>query len=612
MTEDVTAAMLVDIRKAAKDCSERGLIVASKWATDMLLSVSANKKRTLHLSIEASSASLFSTSTPAKSTRSPPSGPSFTDASPVPTQPITQPTPGQPAPSAFAQLVDLSSLTLTSEEQRFENERTQAEQDLFVGAKACFDAREFHRAMYMLQGCQSSKAIFLSCYSFFLSTERQALSDWHKLDGNRNQPDKPINTSLSVLLEKIKDTKDPWLLFLKGLFLLRLSRREEAIEACLQSIAKYPWNWSIWLLLGNCVNDAEQLSSLMVLMPISQSHPIVQMFLVKTLSDLQIGTENELAICDRLLSEEYFPHSMWVMSMRASVLYNMHEYEQAELQFETILRIDPYRMDDIDIYSNILYVQDDKLKLSRLAHKFLAITRDRPEVCLLVGNHYSLRQEHEKAVKYFRRAIELDRTYLTAWTLMGHEYVEMKNSHAAIEAYRRAVDINRKDYRAWYGLGQAYELLSMHNYALYYYQHATALKSYDVRLWQAQGSCYEELGRPREAIECYKRALISSELHETMLCLKLARLHSMLEEKAEAVAYHKRVVEFCQEKNRPIQEFAKSSVEVAEYNMNLQHGDLLLAKDLLEPVVTGNSEEVTKATELMKVLNAKLREKGLI
>jgi anaphase-promoting complex subunit 8 len=146
------------------------------------------------------------------------------------------------------------------------------------------------------------------------------------------------------------------------------------------------------------------------------------------------------------------------------------------VQFDAILRIDPFRVDDIDIFSNILYVQDNKLKLSKLAHEFLNITRDRPEVCCLVGNHYSLRQEHEKAVKYFRRATELDRTYLTAWTLMGHEYVEMKNSHAAIEAYRRAVDINRKDYRAWYGLGQAYELLSMHNYALYYYQHATALR----------------------------------------------------------------------------------------------------------------------------------------
>jgi tetratricopeptide (TPR) repeat protein len=62
---------------------------------------------------------------------------------------------------------------------------------------------------------------------------------------------------------------------------------------------------------------------------------------------------------------------------------------------------------------------------------------------ILSGNHYSLRSEHEKAVKYFRRATQLDRTYLSAWTLMGHEYVEMKNSHASIEAYRRAVGMLR-------------------------------------------------------------------------------------------------------------------------------------------------------------------------
>lgn len=135
------------------------------------------------------------------------------------------------------------------------------------------------------------------------------------------------------------------------------------------------------------------------------------------------------------------------------------DYGQAEHQFEKILALDPNHIDDIDIYSNILYVQDNRLKLSKLAHEFLALDKDRPEICCLIGqsygctstpiqmlkavllpgNHYSLRAEHEKAVKYFRRATQLDRTYLSAWTLMGHEYVEMKNSHAAIEAYRRAV-----------------------------------------------------------------------------------------------------------------------------------------------------------------------------
>lgn len=286
------------------------------------------------------------------------------------------------------------------------------------------------------------------------------------------------------------------------------------------------------------------------------------------------------------------------MSLRANVLYHLHgkslllfillssscyrfsDFSAAEEQFEKILKIDPCRVDDIDVYSNILYVTENRLTLSRLAHDFLALDKDRPEVCCLVGrilpsasysdrvlmqhkgNHYSLRAEHEKAIRYFRRATQLDRTYLSAWTLMGHEYVEMKNSHAAIEAYRGAVDVNRKDYRAWYGLGQAYELLNMHQYALHYYQHATALRlvpilaiiileslivyacsPYDVRLWQAQGASYQEMGRLREAIECLKRALLGADANEIAIALKLARLHSDLDETADAVAYHQRVIE---------------------------------------------------------------------
>jgi len=61
------------------------------------------------------------------------------------------------------------------------------------------------------------------------------------------------------------------------------------------------------------------------------------------------------------------------------------DFRAAEQQFEKILKIDPYRIDDIDVYSNILYVADNRLTLSRLAHEFLALDKDRPEVCCLVG-----------------------------------------------------------------------------------------------------------------------------------------------------------------------------------------------------------------------------------
>lgn len=72
---------------------------------------------------------------------------------------------------------------------------------------------------------------------------------------------------------------------------------------------------------------------------------------------------------------------------RASSLYTdiSADFAQAEAQFERILNLEPSRIDDIDVYSNILYVTENQLKLSRLAHELLALDKDRPEVCCVVG-----------------------------------------------------------------------------------------------------------------------------------------------------------------------------------------------------------------------------------
>ena len=58
-----------------------------------------------------------------------------------------------------------------------------------------------------------------------------------------------------------------------------------------------------------------------------------------------------------------------------------------------------------------------------------------------LGNYYSLRGDHEKAVLYFKQALKLNPKHVVAWTLLGHEFVELKNTSAAIESYRRATGI---------------------------------------------------------------------------------------------------------------------------------------------------------------------------
>jgi anaphase-promoting complex subunit 8 len=42
-------------------------------------------------------------------------------------------------------------------------------------------------------------------------------------------------------------------------------------------------------------------------------------------------------------------------------------------------------MEDVDIYSNMLYVMDKRAKLGKLAHEYAELDRNRAEVCCLIG-----------------------------------------------------------------------------------------------------------------------------------------------------------------------------------------------------------------------------------
>lgn len=81
---------------------------------------------------------------------------------------------------------------------------------------------------------------------------------------------------------------------------------------------------------------------------------------------------------------------------QALAQYNLREFDEAQRGFEQLLRQDPYRLEQADTYSNILYVKEAKRALSSLAHRCISIDKYRPEACCVIGNYYSLKGAHEK------------------------------------------------------------------------------------------------------------------------------------------------------------------------------------------------------------------------
>ena len=372
----------------------------------------------------------------------------------------------------------------------------------------------------------SQKSLFLALYARYIAGEKRRDEETEMVlgpaDGGHT-----VNRELPALARGLEayfigtQATDPeskrsqgWLEYLYGLVLLRSGQEKHAQEWLLRSVRLNPFHWGAWEELSSLLSNIDNLNTQIrpskvpqnIMTLIYSTHASIDLF---PTSDSNTTFANLRA----LLS--IFPTSTFLLTQLAMCHYHAKDFEPSSSIFQDLLTSHPHRLDALDHYSNILYVMNDRPKLAFLAHLATAVDKFRPETCCVVGNYYSLCSQHEKAVMYFRRALTLDRKFLSAWTLMGHEYIELKNTHAAIESYRRAVDVNRRDYRAWYGLGQAYEVLDMGFYALYYYQRAAGLRPYDAKMWQAVGSCYAKMERLEQAIKALKRALVAGTYFET-------------------------------------------------------------------------------------------------
>ncbi|KAL4904437.1 hypothetical protein BDW74DRAFT_154857 [Aspergillus multicolor] len=405
----------------------------------------------------------------------------------------------------------------------------------------------------------SQKSLFLALYAKYLAGEKRKNEETEMVLGpadggatvNRELPDlaRGLEGWLAERREKgVEDQNHGWLEYLYGIILIKGRNEEEARKWLIRSVHLNPFHWGAWQELNDLLASTEDLKQVVEHLP---RNIMTLIFHVHCSQELYQATEDTYQSLAEL--ESIFPSSAFLKTQRALLYYHSKDFEEASHIFTDILITSPHRLDSLDHYSNILYVMGARPQLAFVAQVATATDKFRPETCCVVGNYYSLKSEHEKAVMYFRRALTLDRNFLSAWTLMGHEYIEMKNTHAAIESYRRAVDVNRKDYRAWYGLGQAYEVLDMSFYALFYYQRAAALRPYDPKMWQAVGSCYAKMGRIEHSIKALKRALVAGSYYaedpsqhgsahgrkildpETLY--QIATLYERLEDEEEAAAY---------------------------------------------------------------------------
>ncbi|KAF9345229.1 anaphase-promoting complex component apc8, partial [Mortierella sp. NVP85] len=411
------------------------------------------------------------------------------------------------------------------------NDADLMEHDAYLMAKSFFDLKEYDRCASVLEGYTSNKSRFLRLYSRYLVMIFCLLSDLFGPLDHGMAVNKELESLDSELTEAYKaGTLDAFCKYLYGVVLIKRLRKTVAATILIESVKQYPYNWSAWLDLGSCLPSYTAVKNILLELPAS----FMTTFFLTHVTLEYFGDQHE----------EDFPEAAKV--------------------FEELVKENPHRLDGLDVFSNVLFVTDSRARLSFLAHACAETDIYRPETCCIIGNYYSMKAEHEKAVTYFKKALRLNRSYASAWTLLGHEYLEMKNTFAAVESYRRAVDYNQRDYRAWNGLGQTYEALKMHYYSLNYYQRATAIRPYDGRIWCAMAECYEYLDQDSAAIKCYTRALLGSD-QEKMALKKLPKLYKKIGDKEAAAYYFRKSLEQLREEQSESEDTSEACLFLALY-----------------------------------------------
>ncbi len=149
-------------------------------------------------------------------------------------------------------------------------------------------------------------------------------------------------------------------------------------------------------------------------------------------------------------------NTSWVLEKVAVALFEKAQYEESRSTFKKLRFLEPSYIEGIDIYSTVLWHLKDDFSLSSLAHDLI---KTHPAACqtwCVVGNCFSLQKEHENALVFFQRAIDINPLYAYAYTLSGHEYVSNEDFDKATQFYRKAVSVDARHYNAWYGLGTIY------------------------------------------------------------------------------------------------------------------------------------------------------------
>ncbi len=134
--------------------------------------------------------------------------------------------------------------------------------------------------------------------------------------------------------------------------------------------------------------------------------------------------------------------------------------------------------------------------------------RDSAKIWFSVGKDYFNKNNLERAIANFKRALSYDSTYVEIYLHLGQAYLKLGQFDSAEVAYRKVAQINPHDSRGWQGLGFMYGIVKKDvEKGIAFYKKALEVdpNNNDARFGLA--TLLDKAGRSAEADSIYQAAI---------------------------------------------------------------------------------------------------------
>ncbi|CAH1998934.1 unnamed protein product [Acanthoscelides obtectus] len=192
----------------------------------------------------------------------------------------------------------------------------------------------------------------------------------------------------------------------------------------------------------------------------------------------------------------------WVHSLIGVAYFELPDYEMAAKYFGLVHDKEPHRLAYMDLYSTALWHLQREVALSALAHDLINTDRNSPVTWCASGNCFSLHKEHDTAIKFFQRAVQVDPNFPYAYTLLGHEYITTEELDKAMSCFRNAIRLDPRHYNAWFGIGTIYSKQERYSLAEMNY-----LKALSINPHSSVILCH--IGVVQNALKQHDKALVT-------------------------------------------------------------------------------------------------------